>query len=141
MKSKRKSPGSAAVERACRLQATGYEVTETKREYKVGETGELELTRATEQTKHVPGDWRAVEFWLTNREPTLWSKSPGEREEVKGEAGVIEIARVQETDVPSSGPAGHLPPGRGKVEGQGHLSGPCGATSPKGEALEDGADE
>lgn len=93
---KRRSRGSAAVERACRMQAVGYEVTETKREYKVGETGELELTRATEQTKHVPGDWRAVEFWLTNREPGRWSKTPGEREAAKEEGGVIVLAQAEQ---------------------------------------------
>lgn len=88
------------MERACLRRATGYEVTETKREYKVGETGELELTKATEQVKHVPGDWKAVEFWLTNRAPERWSRTPTAEREAEAreerDAGVIELARVEE---------------------------------------------
>ena len=118
MARKRRAHGCAEVERACLKRATGYEVTETKREYKVNEQGELELTRATEQVKHVPGDLRAVEFWLTNREPGRWSKSPGEREDGGEEESVIEIAEVRDREAPSSGPAGHLPPGRGKAKGR-----------------------
>lgn len=95
MARKRRAHGCAEVERACLKRATGYEVTETKREYKVNEQGELELTRATEQVKHVPGDLRAVEFWLTNREPALWSKSPGEREEREETGGVVVLAQVE----------------------------------------------
>lgn len=96
---KRRARGCAEVERACLRRATGYEVTETKREYKVNEQGELELTRAVEQVKHVPGDMQAVKFWLTNREPELWGKGPGERESREDEeGGIVEIPEVREAE-------------------------------------------
>lgn len=106
MAKKRLERGSAAVEQACLKRATGYEVTETKREYRVNEEGELELTKATEQVKHIPGDLKAVEFWLTNREPERWSKSPSEAAE-QSESGVIVLGAAQAVDAPP-GPAESL---------------------------------
>ena len=87
----------AAVTQAYLRRITGYDVTEVKREYKVNEDGELELMKKTENVKHVPGDPRAAEFWLTNRLPKLWQKNPGAAAGEGEEApGVIEIAEVKE---------------------------------------------
>lgn len=75
----------------------GYQVTEEKKEYKVNDAGELELTRAVTTTKHVPGDARAAEFWLTNRQPKRWKPSrllgSGEAGEEAG-TGIIELPEV-----------------------------------------------
>ena len=91
----------AAVTQAYLRRITGYDVTEVKKEYKVNEDGELELMKKTENVKHVPGDPRAAEFWLTNRLPRRWQKNPassgGEKEET---VGVIEIAQVKEEPDP-----------------------------------------
>ena len=93
----------AAVTQAYLRRITGYDVTETKSEYKVNEDGELELMKKTENVKHVPGDPRAAEFWLKNRQPKKWKDPRHLAEEAGGgeeSIGVIEIAQVQE------GPAG-----------------------------------
>ena len=86
----------AAVEQAYLRRITGYDVTEVKSEYKVNEAGELELLKKTESVKHVPGDPRAAEFWLTNRQPKRWQKRPETGEGEQEERGVIEIAQVEE---------------------------------------------
>lgn len=86
-----------AVTRAYLRRITGYDVTEVKSEYKVNEDGELELMKKTENVKHIPGDPRAAEFWLTNRRPELWRKNPaGPEGEGEDGGGVIEIPRVAE---------------------------------------------
>lgn len=85
----------AAVEAAYLRRIQGYEVTEEKHEYKVAEDGALELTRLTTATKHVPGDPRAAEFWLTNRRPKRWKKSPGERAEEPAQGGVVVLPEVE----------------------------------------------
>ena len=89
----------AAVTQAYLRRITGYDVTEVKREYKVNEDGELELTKKTENVKHVPGDPRAAEFWLTNRQRRKWKHPRFLGEEKNGEAetpGVIEISQIAE---------------------------------------------
>ena len=86
----------AAVEQAYLRRITGYDVTEVKKEYKVNEAGELELTKKTESVKPVPGDPRAAEFWLTNRQPKRWQKRPEAVEGEQESPGVIEIAQVEE---------------------------------------------
>lgn len=91
------SRADAAVEAAYLRRITGYEVTEEKREYKVNDEGREELVKKTETTKHVPGDPRAAEFWLTNRKPRQWRPSRLlEAGEDKPEAGgVVEISKVE----------------------------------------------
>ena len=89
----------AAVTQAYLRRITGYEVTEEKREYKVGLDGQAELVKKTETTKHVPGDPRAAEFWLVNRLPKQWQKkpNPGDDERTE-EGGVIELPNVEEAE-------------------------------------------
>lgn len=95
---------NTAVEMAYLRRITGYDVTEIKREYKVNEDGELELTRETANTKHVPGDARAAEFWLTNRKPRRWRYRRGEKAAVQeeSEAGVVLLPEVEEPTEASS---------------------------------------
>ena len=93
-----KRSDDAAVTQAYLRRITGYDVTEVKSEYKVNEDGELELLKKTENVKHVPGDPRAAEFWLKNRQPDKW-KDPrllGGDAEGEEEPGVIEISQVRE---------------------------------------------
>ena len=56
---------------------TGYDVVETQRQYKYGydDNGEpvRQLVKETEETRHIPGDPRAAEFWLTHRNPDKWA--------------------------------------------------------------------
>ncbi len=93
----RVSKDDAAVKAAYLRRITGYQVTEEKREYKVNDAGELELTKTVTTTKHVPGDARAAEFWLTNRHPEKWRPSrllgPSEAGE-EGETGIVELPEV-----------------------------------------------
>lgn len=90
------SRDDTAVRRAYLRRIQGYEVTEEKKEYKVNDAGGLELTRAVTTTKHVPGDARAAEFWLTNRQPKRWKPSrllgAGAEEETQG--GIVELPEV-----------------------------------------------
>ena len=72
----------------------GYDATEVRREYKYETdpaTGELHrtLVRETEQTRHIPGDPRAAEFWLTNRQRDRWKYKPEPGEGGDGETGVV----------------------------------------------------
>lgn len=79
---------------------TGYDVTETKREYiyvKNEETGTYEkvLFKETEQERHIPPDPRAAEFWLTNRQPEKWKRQPENGlSESESTGGMIEIPAV-----------------------------------------------
>lgn len=91
----------AAVTQAYLRRITGYDVTEVKEEFKVNEDGELELLKKTEKTKHIPGDPRAAEFWLTNRRPKKWRYRRGSGADKNGgdepvEAGIIELPPVEE---------------------------------------------
>ena len=61
------------VENAFLKRIKGYDATEVRREYAI-ETDEYGnqvkvLKREVQQTKHIPGDPRAAEFWLKNRMP------------------------------------------------------------------------
>lgn len=90
----------AAVTQAYLRRITGYDVTEVKEEFKVNEDGELELLKKTEKTKHIPGDPRAAEFWLTNRQPEKWRYRRGNGADKEGtaepgEAGIIELPPIE----------------------------------------------
>ncbi len=93
----RVSKEDTAVKKAYLRRITGYQVTEEKKEYKVNDAGELELTKAVTTTKHVPGDARAAEFWLTNRHPDKWKPArllgAGEAGE-KADTGIVELPEV-----------------------------------------------
>lgn len=93
----------AAVTQAYLRRITGYDVTEVKEEFKVNEDGELELCKKTEKTKHIPGDPRAAEFWLTNRLPEQWRYRRGNGAESKdavepGETGIVELPPIEEPE-------------------------------------------
>lgn len=87
-----------AAIRACLEQVTGYDVTEAKLEYKANEAGELELVKKTEIVKHIPGDFKAAEFWLTNRQPKLWKSIRQHQEDNadREEIGVVILPPVEE---------------------------------------------
>lgn len=92
------------VENAFLKRITGYNAEEVRREYAI-ETDEdgnqiKVLKREVVQTKHIPGDPRAAEFWLKNRMPDKYQDRPGladNDEESKG--GVIFIPSVKGGDV------------------------------------------
>lgn len=94
---------NSEVEAALYKRAVGYTARERVEEIRQNQDGEVTGRIVKHYEKHVPPDPTSAIFLLTNREPGRWSKSPGEREDGGEEAGVIEIARVQE----------------GKAEGQG----------------------
>ena len=59
----------------------GYDAIEVRREYAyvpdpLGGEPVRTLVKETEQTRHIPGDTRAAEFWLTNRQRALWRHKP-----------------------------------------------------------------
>ena len=77
---------------------TGYDAVETRREYTYVETDdgvERQLVKETEQLRHIPGDPRAAEFWLTRRQPAKWPMHPEQGEETDG-GGVILIPAVDD---------------------------------------------
>lgn len=82
---------------------TGYDTTEVRREYvwtslEDGDRGRV-LVKETEQTRHIPGDPRAAEFWLSRRQGELWpAKVTTAEEKVDEESGVIEIPVVTDSE-------------------------------------------
>jgi hypothetical protein len=88
------------VENAFLKRITGYNAEEVRREYAI-ETDEdgnqvKVLKREVVQTKHIPGDPRAAEFWLKNRMPDKYQDRPGpddSDEDSKG--GVVIIPAVK----------------------------------------------
>lgn len=72
---------------------TGYDAIETRREYTVM-GGERILSKEIEQTRHIPGDPRAAEFWLTRRQGKDWPMKVSGEEQQDNESGVIEIPAV-----------------------------------------------
>lgn len=58
----------ARVTNALYERALGYDATD--REIVHGPDGSVKQVTTT--TRHVPGDVRAIIFWLTNRQPKLW---------------------------------------------------------------------
>lgn len=78
---------------------TGYTATEWRREYACRvdpATGEITRTlmKETSQERHVPGDPRAAEFWLCNRNPQKWKRVPDTGDEGGQSGGIIEIPSV-----------------------------------------------
>ena len=69
--------------------AIGYTTVEKRREYafkKNPETGETErtLVREVEAERHIPGDARALEYWLKMRSPELWRDAMAELDDDRG---------------------------------------------------------
>jgi hypothetical protein len=92
------------VENAFLKRITGYDADEVRREYvyetnEYGETVRV-LKKEIVQTKHIPGDPRAAEFWMKNRMPDKYQDRPGpddSDEDSKG--GVIFMPAVKGGDV------------------------------------------
>ena len=89
------------VENAFLKRITGYNAEEVRREYAI-ETDEYGnqvkvLKREVVQTKHIPGDPRAAEFWLKNRMPDKYKDRPGDNDSEENEiGGVIIMPEVKE---------------------------------------------
>ncbi len=87
---------------------TGYDTTETRREYVyVQDPGGGEpvrmLSKETEQVRHIPGDPRAAEFWLVNRQKLKWRRTDKDLTTNDGEGadtGVVELPAVMERPAP-----------------------------------------
>ena len=81
---------------------TGYDAVEVRREYAVtlDEEGnkKRKLVKETEQTKHIPGDPRAAEFWLSRRQGKDWPAKVAGAAEAGESGGVIEIPAVVAED-------------------------------------------
>lgn len=85
---------------AYKRRAMGYDYDETKVKYKYVKKrdGTIEKVPVGEEItrKHVPGDPRAMEFWLRTRQRELWGQAiETTADEVQN--GVIEIPAVAET--------------------------------------------
>lgn len=82
---------------------TGYDVIEVKRtySYKVGPDGKAHrvLTGEVEQTRHIPGDPRAQEFWLAHRQPDKWSALLKSDDDDENKGGIALIPAVSESGV------------------------------------------
>lgn len=89
------------VENAFLKRITGYDTDEVRREYayEPDEYGNMVrvLKKEIVQTKHIPGDPRAAEFWMKNRMPDKYKDRPldGDNEENEN-GGVIIIPAVKE---------------------------------------------
>lgn len=92
------------VENAFLKRITGYDTDEVRREYayEPDEYGNMVrvLKKEIVQTKHIPGDPRAAEFWMKNRMPDKYKDRPldGDNEENEN-GGVIIIPAVKGGDV------------------------------------------
>lgn len=85
---------------AYKRRAVGYDYNETKVKYKYVKKrdGTIEKVPVGEEItrKHVPGDPRAMEFWLRTRQRELWGQAiETTADDVQN--GVIEIPAVAET--------------------------------------------
>lgn len=82
----------------------GYDAEEVKREYKVLEDGTRLLVKETTQTRHIPGDPRAAEFWLCARQPGKWSKIIKQAISAAQTAQVVELpAALPKPETPPEG--------------------------------------
>ena len=77
----------------------GYDAVEVRRDYAYEvdqETGGRVrvLKKETEQTRHIPGDPRAAEFWLVNRQSDAWSYKPGGKDGGAEGGGVVLLPEV-----------------------------------------------
>lgn len=77
----------------------GYDAVEVRRDYAYEvdqETGDQVrvLKKETEQTRHIPGDPRAAEFWLANRQSAAWSYKPGGKDGGEEGGGVVLLPEV-----------------------------------------------
>lgn len=92
------------VENAFLKRITGYDADEVRREYvyetnEYGETVRV-LKKEIVQTKHIPGDPRAAEFWMKNRMPDKYQDRPGPDDSDEGsKGGVIIMPAVKGGDV------------------------------------------
>ncbi len=91
------------VENAFLKRITGYNAEEVRREYAI-ETDEdgnqiKVLKREIVQTKHIPGDPRAAEFWLKNRMPDKYKDRRDPVEDDEEKSGVVIIPAVKGGDV------------------------------------------
>lgn len=82
--------------------AIGYDAVETKKEYIIvtdKETGKQQriLVKETEQTKHIPGDPRAMENWLRHRQPEQWGEIKNNNPD-DNNTGVVLIPAVREDE-------------------------------------------
>jgi hypothetical protein len=77
---------------------TGYDTTEVRREYAwtLDDEGNPKriLAKEIEQTRHIPGDPRAAEFWLTRRQGKDWPMQLAAKQEESEEGGIVEIPAV-----------------------------------------------
>lgn len=92
------------VENAFLKRITGYDTDEVRREYayEPDEYGNLVrvLKKEIVQTKHIPGDPRAAEFWMKNRMPDKYKDRPGDNDSEENESGgVIIMPAVKGGDV------------------------------------------
>lgn len=80
---------------------TGYDTIERRTEFAVmtdPDTGKRTkvAVKEIEQTRHIPGDARAAEFWLTNRQPDKWKHRPdAEAADKDDSTGVIMMPEVK----------------------------------------------
>ena len=83
--------------------AVGYDAVETRREYIIvtdKETGKQQriLVKEIEQTKHIPGDPRAMENWLLHRQPEQWGKIKDNKPNEDNNGGIVLIPAVREDE-------------------------------------------
>lgn len=86
----------------------GYDTVETRREYVYvpdpnGGTETIRvLAKEQEQVRHIPGDPRAAEFWLANRQKLKWRRTDKEQGPADNgmETGVVELPQVMEKPEP-----------------------------------------
>lgn len=102
----------ARVENSLYCRAVGYTITvrepmKVKRAVKddTGRTiGMEEIIEYTEKQVHMPPDTKAIEMWLTNRDPANWRKQPVTIDNTEHETGgIVLLAAVEETPTDDQG--------------------------------------
>ena len=87
------------VENAFLKRIKGYDAEEVRKEYvwEENEYGERVrvLKKEIVQTKHIPGDPRAAEFWMKNRMPDKYKDIHSELKDEKEGGGVVIIPAVK----------------------------------------------
>lgn len=81
------------VENAFLKRITGYDTDEVRREYAYEPDAYGNMVRVLKkeivQTKHIPGDPRAAEFWLKNRMPDKYKDRPPDGDGDKSDGGGV----------------------------------------------------
>ena len=88
------------LEQSLWKRAAGYEIEESKNEYRTLKDGSKVLVKSSKITKHFPPDTGALIFALTNLDPENWKNKQDNRLSVDESVGGFKISVVHKEGTP-----------------------------------------